>query len=194
MTTLNYSLASGSHDTKESDDGSISDSATTINPDADDEYGLLWFDNIAVANATTLDSATLTVNHTSGSDLNAAEVFCDDSDDSATPSTSNSDISNRTRTTAKTFFGKAGSGDKAYDVLALVQEVINRGGWSSGNAIGFIIQGADPSNDDATFNTYEGGQVAELEIVYTGGGSSSGLPDRRHVRGARRGVIRGCVG
>lgn len=81
-----------------------------------------------------------------------------------------------TKTSAKTVVSmpSATTGNKNVTVTSQVQEIVNRGGWVSGNVMGFaLLQGtssdasADRSFDDysATFHT-----VAELDITYTAGG------------------------
>ena len=74
-------------------------------------------------------------------------------------------ISSRDRTTASVAWnpaawsaGDAGADQQTPDLAALVQEVVDRGGWSSGNAIVFIITGTgqrvaeayNPDNPDDT--------------------------------------------
>lgn len=59
--------------------------------------------------------------------------------------------------------GSLGSGSVwATDVTNIFNEIINRGAWSSGNAMGFIIRdnGASATNDIWSFAAYETGETA----------------------------------
>lgn len=47
-------------------------------------------------------------------------------------------------------------GVKAFNVTSIVQEIVNQGGWSSGNAIGFLIEDNGSTTDSYAFtDTYE---------------------------------------
>jgi hypothetical protein len=69
-------------------------------------------------------------------------------DDAATFSSSNSDISSRPRTSASTAWspgpwstGSAGPEQRTTDLTSVVSEIVSRPGWSSGNAMVFIVTG-----------------------------------------------------
>lgn len=75
---------------------------------------------------------------------------------------------NQTVTTAHTHVA-LGSGTEIIteiDVRAIVQEIVNRAGWASGNAISFIIK--DQSIDDVKstgYHTYDGEYYSSLTIL-----------------------------
>ncbi|MFT5142970.1 MAG: hypothetical protein ACI80V_001015 [Rhodothermales bacterium] len=48
--------------------------------------------------------------------------------------------------------GPAGSDQETPDLKALVQEIVNRSGWGSGNSMAFIITGSG----ERTAESYEG--------------------------------------
>lgn len=59
------------------------------------------------------------------------------------------------------------------DISAIVQEIVDRGGWASGNAMSFIMNSA--STNVRTFEAYDGQAYSApmLEVVYTVGGLSN---------------------
>lgn len=98
---------------------------------------------------------------------------------SPTFTTTTSNISARTRTVASTSW--AGSTDPTWgtanpnfkgalqrtpDLKTIVQEIVNQGSWSNGNAISFILNGSGVRNA-RSFNTLSGVHAAELTIFYT---------------------------
>lgn len=81
------------------------------------------------------------------------------------------DVSNRTTTTATvawnaipvwTPIGAAGLDQRTPDVSTIVQEIVNRTGWSSGNAMSFILTGAG----ERTATSFDGGGAPILHIEY----------------------------
>jgi hypothetical protein len=113
------------------------------------------FSGVNIENGTTINSAyiqftddeggTGTVDITiSGEDINNASDFSTDDDD----------VSDRQKTTANVSWspndwndaGESGSDQKTPNLSSIVQEIVDRGGWSSGNAMVFIFEGTSTSN------------------------------------------------
>jgi len=70
-------------------------------------------------------------------------------DNAATFTTASLNVSSRPRTAAFAAWspvawtaGEAGSNQRSPDLTPVVQEVVNRGGWASGNAMAFIVTGS----------------------------------------------------
>jgi hypothetical protein len=63
------------------------------------------------------------------------------------------------------------------DIAGVVQEIVNRPGWSSNNALVIIIQGSLSAANERKFWSYDGDptKAAQLEIAYTP--TSAGLPE-----------------
>ncbi len=80
------------------------------------------------------------------------------------------------QTTASTSADISSAATKAYDVASIIQEIVNRGGWSSGNAILLAMYpntGGDNLSD--TWYAYDFDNVTgvpTLDIDYTVGGPS----------------------
>lgn len=103
-------------------------------------YSAVRFTNVTVPQGTTITSAYLT--------LTAYQTDTDTVDQRirgfAEDNTANfsSDPSGRSKTSAQRTQNQAGITNNqtyTYDVTAIVQEIVNRGGWSSGNALGFYF-------------------------------------------------------
>lgn len=90
--------------------------------------------------------------------------------DSAPAVTSLGGWQGATRTTASTAFNPGGTGVQAFDVTAQVQEIVDRGGWSSGNDMGFII---DPVSGFGAIEDYSDPGTDEAKLEITLGGSAS---------------------
>ena len=90
-------------------------------------------------------------------------------------------FSSRTRTSAAVTWspaawsaGGAGASQRTSDLRTVLQEIVNRSGWTSGNAIALIVNGSG----SRTAYSYDGssGQAPLLHVEYTGGTSSSPPP------------------
>lgn len=100
-------------------------------------------------------------------------IYAEDEDDVAAYSAgATSDISGRTYTTASTVWQATGIGTgyvQAPDLVDEVQEVFDRGGWSSGNDMGIAYEGQ--SSSAFTVTAWDGNpdRAAKLDIDYTSG-------------------------
>ncbi len=104
-------------------------------------------------------------------------IYGDDSDNAAAFTTGTNNISNRTPTTATVSIDETGLlSDYATfvelaEVTAIVQEIVDRGGWSSGNALALIYHaGSDGSRDfQALHYDYGAALAPKLSILYATG-------------------------
>lgn len=140
-------------------------------------YGLVRFTTIPIPQGATISAATLTLNEVSYDDPNC-NIYCDDVDDAPTltGAAGSTDISSRTRTTATVQWIDTSlvSPSTSPDLSALVEEVVARVGWVSGQAIAFITTNIDETQ---RYNciTYESSATdcAKFNATYTeaaGGG------------------------
>ena len=137
------------------------------------------FDNLSIPNGVTVTSAFITVSTSSSYSSNASylKIYGIDEDDTTTFS---SDPTGRDKTTANVDWdlpsGTDGF-DKDYvtsDVSSIVEEIVNRGGWISGNALGFFFED-DGSSFDQSWKSFEtdDSYCARLEVNYTGASPSA---------------------
>jgi len=143
------------------------------------------FTNILIPQGSTINSASIEI--VPSSDFGPGNVYtkiqCQDIDDAPAFTTSSADISSRTLTTAGSDWDftslTAGTAVTTSDFTAAVQEVINRAGWSSGNALVVVIRddGTDSYNRPL-FASYDHTTYAEpkLTIDYTSSADSCSCP------------------
>lgn len=133
-------------------------------------YGGLRFQTLAIPQAATIDLANLKVKiaNLAGS-APANKFYADDVDDA--PAFSNANLPNGiTKTSASADFNPAGTGAFTVAVTSIVQEIIDRGGWSSNNDIRFGFFGDQGGGlKNVYVSDYAGGQAdaAHLEIDFT---------------------------
>jgi hypothetical protein len=135
-----------------------------------------------VGQGDTINSATLSlVGANDGAGPNATfDIYAEDSDNPAAPTTY-ADFTGRTRTTATTRVFEETSDDGTthdYDVKSIVQEIVNRAGWSAGNYIIFFLDAdvaTTGNNDRVEFDSYDGvvANAASLDVDYTASGGGT---------------------
>jgi hypothetical protein len=217
MATLNLTLAANADDThaqsasnnagKRPNLGAVSD-ALLLSPGShgsNDEYSAACrFTNVTIAQGTTITSATFSMRpnatYNAGASVIRYIVCCQAADNAAALATSGStnlDGATRAGTTADTTWTQtsvAAGVRESVDITTAVQEVINRAGWVSGNAIVVLIdthvdctQGEWQDYD--AFNTGGSSNGPKLDIVYSAGGGAVGpLTEGRLVK---RGILQG---
>lgn len=120
------------------------------------------FGNINIPQGTTILNASIqfTTDETDSGNTSVV-IRGHDTDDAPTFTSGNSNISNRTLTSASVSWnnipawnsvGQAGANQRTPDLTSIVQEIVNRGGWSSGNSMAFIISGSG----ERTAESYNG--------------------------------------
>lgn len=150
------------------------------------DMGMRW-DNVTIPNGATITSATIELfmkfNSGAGDIVTRMQGF--DEDDTATFGVS-ARPSQRTQTTAlvdRTYTNAGDWVDETYlaldDVTAIVQEIVDRGGWVSGNAIGFVLKdNGSAANERWQFQDYgrSAGDAAKLTIIYAAGATITSVP------------------
>ncbi|WNJ20200.1 Ig-like domain-containing protein [Pontibacter sp. G13] len=181
--TFQKRIAAGSDDVEEEDDGVMYTTSSDIELVADGSRGNqtigLRFTGISVPQGATIDAAYIqfTCDETNTGTTNLT-IQGHDTDDAAAFSTSSYNVSNRTRTSASVNWspaswssvGQSGSAQRTPEMKSIVQEIVNRGGWSAGNDMVMILTGTG----ERTAEAYEGsaGSAPLLHIEYTVGGGT----------------------
>ncbi len=117
------------------------------------------FLNVVVANGATILEAFLEF-ETDETDSGTTNLTFrgEDADNPGTFTSSNSNISNRTTTTASTAWNNVPAWNttsehhRSPDISGIVQEIVDRGGWASGNAMVYIVNG----NGERTAESHNG--------------------------------------
>lgn len=128
------------------------------------------FLNVTVPQGATIDSATLTVLITDVSGAPDTTLYGVDVDDAAAFADPGNLPSAATKTTASADPDPAGTGTKVITITTIVQEIVDRAGWASGNAMAFVAD--DNAGSGTNFwaaEDYEDAGTAEaiLDITYT---------------------------
>ncbi|WP_372882523.1 GDSL-type esterase/lipase family protein, partial [Psychromonas sp.] len=174
--TLEKRISTGNDDAEQTADGKMDRSSSDIElvfDDGNQTVGLR-FDNLGIPNGATIEQAYIQFN-VDESNTNAASLeIRGEAVDSATIFTSDYfNISNR-RTTSNMISWEPvawntvhaqGGDQRTPDLRDVIQEIINRNGWQSGNALAIIITGSG----ERTAESYEGDQTKapQLYIEYT---------------------------
>lgn len=208
MPTLNLTLSANAGDThagsasndsgKTPNLGVVSD-GTLLSPGShgnNDEYSCAArFTGVTIAQGATITSATFSMvpdaTYSAGASVIRYHVSCDNADNSgalATSGSTNLDSGVRPRTTASAVWTQTsvtGGTRESIDCTTAVQEVINRAGWVSGNAITILVDThADCTvsewQDYRAYNHASGGATGgpHLDIVY-GAAAATSLPPQR---------------
>ena len=176
---VNASFPAGTLDTGSSDLDLTGDTATG-------DFGArgpvvvgLRYDGVALPKNALITSATITFTR-SGTNLGSVtfDVVGDASDDAApfvggTTNPANFNVSTRPATTASVVWESTTAWTdvtaESANLATIVQELVNRDGWESGNALAFVITSdADAGNIRRahTFETSAGTTAAQLSVTY----------------------------
>ncbi len=98
-------------------------------------------------------------------------------DNALTYSGTNNNITSRAQTTASVpwtpvswnAIGDAGVAQRTPDLTAVIQEIVNRSGWTSGNALALMVTGSGKR----VAESYEGSTAPLLHVEYNTGGSNT---------------------
>ncbi|MGR9089577.1 MAG: hypothetical protein ACU85U_03225, partial [Gammaproteobacteria bacterium] len=173
-TTIVSLINSGSNDAEEHADGTMDISSTDLElvQDADTQQVGLRFTDIPVASGTVVTSAKL-VFTTDEIDSGATSLtihgqLTDDANPFSTAVNDISDTSERPRTsTSVTWtppaFVNIGQTHEVTGLEGIVQEIVNQGGWASGNALAFLISGSGKRVVDS----YDGSPATAPRLVMT---------------------------
>jgi len=182
MTTLNLQVGASSDDVHQAGGGNVTLTGTTISVGTTTEWAGFRFQNVTIPPGSIINTASIQVKvfSTTFDDPNV-DIYGEDVDDASTFVASNNNISNRTRTTAKTTWNNTGIGSgfrTSPDIAAVIQEIIDRAGWLSGNDLNIILDGLASSS--FVFYSYDNAaaDAPKLDIDYTAPASGMSRPIR----------------
>ena len=171
MTTIQVKVTATTDDGTERIGANILTNIIAAGTDTVPVYnGFVRFLNVTAPQGATVDSATLTLNITGITGTPNTTLYGVDADNAAAFSYPGNTPSSATKTTATADPDPAGTGTKVITITTIVQEIIDRGGWASGNAMAFVFI----NNDAGTSNFWQaedydsaGTAEATLDIAYT---------------------------
>jgi hypothetical protein len=173
--TLNLAVATGNDDAEQG--GSSMDrggpSLEMVMNGSTNQYVGIRFTGVTIPAGAVVTSAYLQfTNAVNNSSVASLVVAAQAADNPAGFGNGNNDISNRPRTAATvawapvawTTVGAAGVDQRTPDLTAVVQQVVSRAGWASGNALVFIITGSAGTRSATSFN---GSSTNQPKLVIT---------------------------
>lgn len=192
MTTFSQSISNSVNDGQDLDGAGFGDDAVLAGVDSFFEsthMGALRFTGVTVPNGTTITSATLKI-YSEGSDdgtVTAVTVAGVAEDNCASWGSSLPSARSRTSATASIGHGGAAGTEYSVTITTLVQEILSRGGWASGNALGLIITATGGGLAGYQDVSEIGATPAMLSIVYPGGSPPPPPPPAYHAPKGRFG-------
>ena len=188
MTTFTGQVSASADDadeqgTNNSSPGTVNISTSTSRLDGNTSAARSYlgdrFENVTIAQGSTVSAATLQLYCNSSVDKTmAATAYCEGADNSAQFTTANFNISSRTASThtvtwSATFTNAAFNTSPS--LVNPVQDVISRAGFSSGNALTFIVDDNVTQTSNALVENYDGvnADAAKVSITYTAGSPPS---------------------
>ena len=148
-------------------------------------YSGFRFSAVSIPNAATITSAIINFTARGNFTMTAGitvDIYCEDADNAADFATT-ADVVNRVRTTATSAWSAPNTGTtdvavNSADFTAAVQEVIDRAGWASGNALMVLLrESAGTAGESSNYYFYEDSstKAALLTIEYQGVGGAKDL-------------------
>lgn len=169
MPTANIAVSGSTNDAVELA-GTVTLNGPSINLNNAVAWGGFRFQSVAIAVGSTINSAYIEIERGGTASVNVV-IYGEDVDDSATFAATSSNISNRTRTSASVTWNAAlgGSSGSRFDspaITAIIQEIVDRGGWASGNDISILF---DCAGGGIAIRSYDNaaGDAAVLKLNWT---------------------------
>ncbi len=178
--SIDIRVSTGSDDAEEGESGAMYLNSSDLelvydsyNSQGDQTVGIR-FQGLNIPQGATITNAYIqfTTDETGSTGTNVT-IRAQDVNDAGTFTSSSFNISNRATTSASANWqpatwnslGQAGTNQRTPNLSALVQEVVNRGGWTSGNDMAFIITGSGKR----TAESYNGSSSSAplLHVEYT---------------------------
>lgn len=177
MTELILTISDPNDDGDEDATGAVTLNRTGFTVNVVDEWGAFRFTGVTIPQGATIDTANMDVYCLAASAPNDSPdgtLRIEDVDNAAALSTTNSSISTRTYATATVAWNDTNmtGGANAFvttpDIAALIQEVVDRAGWASGNAM-LIVFESNAAAEGIRFGYRDGNTSwsATLTINYT---------------------------
>ena len=181
-------ITSSSDDAEEQTNGSVNTTSSDLELTFDNSNQTVGmrFTNVTIPQGATVTRAYIqfTTDETN-SGASSLRVFAHDTDDAPAFSTSNNNISERSKTNASSAWspanwnsvGAAGNDQRTNELKFVVQEVVNRSAWQSGNNMAFILTGSGERTAESYDGSSSSAPLLHIEYTYetsTGGNTGGG--------------------
>lgn len=177
--TLDVRVATGNDDAEEAESGAMYLNSSDLelvydsyNSAGNQQVGMR-FTGISIPQGATITNAYLVFTADevrTGS--SAVTIYGEDVNDASGFSTSSNNISNRTKTSASAAWSilnwnTVGETHQSPEVKSIVQEVVNRSGWSAGNDMVFIVTGSGRRAAESYNGSSSKAPLLHVEYEYT---------------------------
>ncbi|MBW1295912.1 fibronectin type III domain-containing protein [Aquimarina litoralis] len=189
---IEVAITSGSDDVEERQNGDMYTNSSDLelvydsHSNAGNQVVGLRFRSLALPKEVTITNAYLQFTADESNSASAElEIALHDSSNSSAFSTSDYNVSNRAVFSNKVVWnpnswssGQSGSGQRTPNLKNMIQQLVNKSNWSSGNSATFIVRGRGVSLTSTSAkrvaDSYEGGagKAARLIVEYTTDGGS----------------------
>ncbi|MBW8191884.1 VWA domain-containing protein [Neiella marina] len=173
---------------EEKGDGENS-TGNVINIDSDKNAAIgLRFDNVDIPQGATIEEAYITLTPYSNRDGSSSmSIHVESSDDAADYSSADYTVTSRDYASSSVTWSIASNSWRtndemdSTDISSLVEDVIGRSGWQSGNAMAFKLV---PSNREVKAYSYQGNATksAQLYVKYRGSAQTSTYTVRQYMQ------------
>ena len=161
MTTLDLQIEASSEDANQDGTGAMNLTNVNVPVDASGDWGGLRFTDSPPQGAT-IEVASLSLYlHTASNDSPHIDVYAEDSDSARSRTTAFADVD----------ADDVGVGWYDIDVASVVQELVDRATWGSGNPIACLIDGVTSTNLRFRAYDFDTSLAAKLHIEYTAAGA-----------------------
>lgn len=181
--TFTQRIDNGVHDQEQESDGGMADNSSDLelmheSGSSDEQKIVLHFHDITIPQGATIDSVHIQFQKDSNGETRPCDAifYAEDVDNASTLTGSLADnwIDNLANvTTAEVTWaipswsgdnvGDQGANQRTIDISAVIQEIVNRPGWSEGNDINILIK-TGPNKGEAEAKSYDGDDTGAPEI------------------------------
>jgi hypothetical protein len=181
QTTINRTISNSNDDVEQRVSSGVMDLGSSdlelVNDGSRYQYVGLRFTNITVPQGAIITNAYIqfTGDNNPGNGAVTFAIRGHDTNNAGAFTTANFNLSNRPLTTASVSWspplwivGRTSIAERTNNISTIISEIVNRGGWNSGNSMVFRIDGPNSSNwREAVAYDTSPSQAARLTIVYT---------------------------
>ncbi len=162
-------VTTSSDDAEQAQNGNVNYTSSDIEltEDGDPQTVGLRFINVSIPQGSTITKAYIqfTCDETGGGSPCSVSLRGQDSDNASTFTTTNFSISNRPTTSASVswnidswnYLARRWDRQRTPNIASLIQEIVDRPGWQSGNSLAIIIRDADGGTGKRVADSQDGG-------------------------------------
>ena len=184
VATLEVRVAASADDAEESPTGVIdltSSDLELVNDGGDQTVGMR-FNGVTIPHGAAISNAYVQFQvDEADTEATSLTIRGDSTDNAATFTTATGNISSRRRTASAVSWspvpwstvGAAGPDQRTPNIAAIIQEIVNRAGWSSGNSLAIIITGTGHRTAESFNGLAAAAPLLHVDYVVGGGGSNA---------------------